>query len=276
MKTDEFNWRSIDNLNIYGKFWAPDKDIRGIVCLVHGMGEHCGRYEHIGKFFCDNKIALVAYDQRGHGKSEGKRGHTPSYDHLLQGVDDLINKAKELFPEKSLVLYGHSMGGNLVLNYAMRKEPVLKGMIASSPWLRLAFEPPFIQVKLGQLMKGIYPGFSQSTKLDVKTISRILEEVKKYDEDPLVHDRISAMMFTSMYDAGLWALQHPEEMKLPLLHFHGTADQLTSYEASKEFAGKVNGDMTFKLFEGAYHETHNDLCRNEVFAMMKGWLEEHL
>src|SRR5688572_31125124 len=98
MKTEEFHWRSIDDLKIFGKCWSPDKDIKGVVCLVHGMGEHCNRYEHLGKFLCDNGIALVAYDQRGHGKSEGKRGHTPSYEHLLQEVDNLIKKTRELFP----------------------------------------------------------------------------------------------------------------------------------------------------------------------------------
>jgi alpha-beta hydrolase superfamily lysophospholipase len=175
-----------------------------------------------------------------------------------------------------LVLYGHSMGGNLVLNYAMHKKPVLHGIIASSPWLRLAFEPPAMKVKLGRWMKKIYPAFSQSTGLDTKAISRIPIEVKKYEEDPLVHDRITAMMFTSVYDAGIWVLQHPEEMELPLLIYHGTADRLTSCEASKEFAEKLKCEVTFRQFEGAFHETHNDLCREEVLALLKTWVEEHL
>lgn len=276
MNTDEFHWRSFDDLNIYGKYWAPEKEIRGVVCLVHGMGEHCNRYGFVGKFLSDHGIALIGYDQRGHGKSEGKRGHTPSYDLLLQGVDNLIHKAKELFPELPIVLYGHSMGGNVALNYAMQKKPVLNGVIASSPWLRLAFAPPAIQVKLGHWMKKIYPAFSQSTHLDAQAISRIPEEVKKYENDPLVHDKITAMMFTSVYDAGLWALNNPEEMELPLLHFHGSADKLTSCDASIEFTGRVKGVVTFKIFEGAYHETHNDTCREEVLQLIKNWVEERL
>ncbi len=276
MNTDEFQWRSIDDLNIYGKYWAPDNDVKGVVCLVHGMGEHCERYAHVGEYLVKHDIALVAYDQRGHGKSDGKRGHTPSYDHLLQGVENLIYKGRELFPEIPLILYGHSMGGNLVLNYTIRKKPVLSGLIVSSPWIRLAFEPPAIKVKLGRWMKKIYPAFSQSTELDTKTISRIPEEVKKYEDDPLVHDRITAMMFTSVYDAGLWALDNAQEIETPLLIFHGSGDQLTSHQASKELAGRAQGDVTYKLFDGAYHETHNDLCRNEVLALLKSWIEEHI
>jgi alpha-beta hydrolase superfamily lysophospholipase len=275
MRTDIFHWRSLDNLLIYGKSWAPESEIKGIVCVVHGMGEHCGRYEFVGKYLCDNGIAVIANDNRGHGKSEGKRGHTPSYELLLQNVHNLTQKAKELFPECPLILYGHSMGANLILNYAMRKKPVLNGVIASSPWLRLAFEPPAIKVALARIMKNIYPAFSQSTELDTKAISRIPEEVKKYEEDPLVHDRITAMMFSSLYDAGLWALQHPQEMELPLLIFHGSGDRLTSHEATKEFAGKVKGDVTFRLFEGGYHELHNDLNREGVLALIEGWAKEH-
>jgi alpha-beta hydrolase superfamily lysophospholipase len=276
MDTDEFHWRSIDELNIYGKYWAPDKDIKGVVCLVHGMGEHCNRYGHVGKFLSDHGIALIGYDQRGHGKSEGKRGHTPSFDHLLQGIDNLIHKAKELFPELPLVLYGHSMGGNLVINYAIDRKPILNGVIASSPFLKLAFEPPAIKVKLGELVKNIFPAFSQSTGLDAKAISRIPEEVQKYENDPLVHDRITAMMFTSVFAAGLQALQKAEEIELPLLLFHGSGDKITSFDASKEFAAKVKNDVTFREFEGAYHETHNDLCREEVLNLIKNWVEERL
>ncbi len=276
MNTDEFRWRSIDNLNIYGKYWAPENDVRGVICLVHGMGEHCNRYEHLGNFFSDKNIALIAYDQRGHGKSEGKRGHTPSYEHLLQGVENLLYKAKELFPEQPLILYGHSMGGNLALNFAMRKKPVLHGVIASSPWLRLAFEPPAIKVKLGQWMRKIYPAFSQSTELDAKAISRIADEVSKYEKDPLVHDRITAMMFTSVYEAGNWAMENTEELELPTLIFHGSGDQLTSHQASREFAGKVQGDVTFQLFENAYHEIHNDTSKAELLQLLEKWVEEHL
>lgn len=275
MKIEELNWRTIDHLKISGRRWVPQKDVKIVVCLVHGMGEHCGRYDFMGKFFAGRGIALMAYDQRGHGKSEGKRGHTRSYDALLQDVDDLITKAKELFPGKPLILYGHSMGGNLVLNYTIRKKPMLNGVIASSAYLKLAFEPSAFKVKLGQWMRNIYPAFSQPTGLDTKALSRIPEEVKKYEEDPLVHDKISAMMFISLRDAGLWALENAGEMHLPVLIFHGTTDRITSHQASMEFAGKIKGDVTFKSFEGAYHETHNDLCREEVLAMLKEWIETH-
>lgn len=276
MTEKEFSWKTIDDIELYGKYWATEGHVDAVVCLVHGMGEHCNRYAHLGKFLAEDHIALIGFDHRGHGKSGGKRGHTPSYDHLLQGVDELVDKAMEFFPETPIFLYGHSMGGNLVLNYALQRKPQINGVIASSPWIKLAFDPPKIQVKMGKLVNKIYPAFTQSTNLDTKAISRIEEEVKKYEEDPLVHDNISTMFFLSAYEQGLWALKHAGEFTLPLLIYHGTGDQLTSYKATEAFANKVNNDVTFKLFEGAFHEIHNDLDQKELFELMKSWIRSHL
>lgn len=276
MREEEFHWKTTDGLQIYGRYWAPDDNIKGVVCLVHGMGEHCSRYAHVGKLLVEQGIALISFDQRGHGKSEGKRGHTPSYELLMQSIDDLLAKAAEYFPQTPIVLYGHSMGGNLVLNYVLKRKPQIKGVIASSPWLRLAFEPPAIQVKLGEIVNKILPAFTQSTKLDASTISRIPEEVKKYKDDPLVHDKISTMFFISVKTQGEWALANASKLRLPLLIFHGTGDLLTSYTASKEFVDNTSKeDVTLKLFDGAYHEIHNDLNQKDLFDLVTRWLDSH-
>ena len=122
----------------------------------------------------------------------------------------------------------------------------------------------------------VWPGFSQSTKLDTKAISRDPEVVKAYEDDPLVHDKITSSFYLSAYQAGLWALDHADEIHLPLLLFHGTEDQLTSYEASKEFAKKAGDFVTFRLFNGAFHEIHNDLCKQELFDLMINWLDSRV
>lgn len=274
MKVQEFNWKTADGLKLYGKYWSPDEDIKAVICLVHGMGEHVNRYVPLAEFLANNGYAVIGFDQRGHGKSEGKRGHTPSYDLLMTSIDDLIQQATEKFPGVPKVLYGHSMGGNLVANYVLKKNPAIAGVIISSPWLKLAFDPPAIQVSLGKVVNKMFPGFTQSTKLDTKAISTLADEVKKYEDDPLVHDKISTMFFLSVHEQGLWALEHAAEFHLPLLMFHGSADQLTSSKASREFADKVKTNVTYKLFEGAFHETVNDFTRSQVFALVKDWLDE--
>ena len=273
MKVQEYYWKTTDGLKLFGQYWTPDNDIKGVICLVHGMGEHIGRFHDFAEFMAQAGYATIGFDHRGHGKSEGKRGHTPSYELLLDGVAGLLNKADEVFPGKQQVLYGHSMGGNVVANYVLKRKPVIAGVVMSSPWLKLAFDPPAIQLKLGKLVNSIFPGFTQSTKLDVDAISRVPEEVKKYQNDPLVHDKISTTFFLSVHDQGLWALEHASEFPLPLLIFHGSADKLTSAPASQEFAGKIKKNVTLKIFEGAYHETHNDTTRLEVYTLVKNWLD---
>lgn len=275
MKTQQFDWKHADGIKIFAKYWAPDTKPKAVIAMVHGMGEHCQRYEKWAKRFTDIGYAFVAFDHIGHGKSEGKRGHVKSYDSLLQSVDQLLAKVGEFFPGLPVVLYGHSMGGGVVLNYAIRNPKAnIKGLIASSPWLKLAFEPPAIQVALGKLVKNILPALTQSTKLDVNAISRDPKEVEAYTKDTLVHDKISTMFFIEAYQAGLDAISDAGKLKFPLLLFHGTSDKLTSYKASEEFSKKVVAPIQFELFEGAYHEIHNDLDRDKLFKLISTWLND--
>ena len=239
--------------------------------MVHGMGEHCLRYEHVAKAFNKAEYSVYSFDHRGHGRTEGKRGHTPSYDHLLDTVEDALKRASMENADKPIFLYGHSMGGNVVLNMALRRKPEIKGVIASSPWLKLAFEPPKLQVMLAKVVKGVLPGLTQPSKLDVNSISRDKEEVKKYSEDPMVHDRISTIFFLSAHEAGLYALEHAKEFGYPLYIFHGTEDKLTSHDASKQFA-EARPASNWKSWVGLYHECHNEPEKEEVLDSMIEWV----
>ncbi len=274
MEHRDLKWQSSDGIDIYGQCWLNDAKSKAVVCIVHGMGEHSGRYTHVAKYFVDAGYSVIAYDQRGHGKSDGKRGHTPSYDLLLDGVTDLLKQAEKIAPGVPKFIYGHSMGGNVVLNYALRRKPEVAGIIASSPYLKLAFDPPAIKVAAGRLVNNILPGFTQSTELDATAISRDKKVVDAYLNDPLVHDKISARFFVEVHSAGLWAIEHASEMKLPLLLFHGTEDKLTSPEGSKEFADKVKENCTFRLWDGFYHETHNEPEKEEVLKYIVTWLDQ--
>jgi alpha-beta hydrolase superfamily lysophospholipase len=141
--------------------------------------------------------------------------------------------------------------------------------------LKLAFQPPASQVTLGRLMNGIAPGFIQHSKLDTKGLSHDQVVVTAYENDPLVHDKISARLFVAMYESGLWALEHAAEFPLPLLLMHGAADPITSVKASQEFAEKACKKTTLKVWNGLYHEIHNELEKAEVFNFMLDWLQKH-
>lgn len=276
MKIREFNWKSADGLGLYGKYWAPDSNVKAVIALVHGLGEHINRYDSLASELVNAGYAVIGFDQRGHGRSEGQRGHAPNYELLLQGIDDLLHKAGEFFPEIPVFLMGHSMGGQLVLNYSLNRQPNVKGVIASSPFLKLAFDPPAWKVKLGKLVLNIFPALPQSTELETAAISQLPEEVKKYETDRLVHKRITPAMYFSLMDKAEYALQHAHEFRQPLLLYHGTADRLTSSEGTAQFATRVKGDITLKLFQGGYHETHHDVNRDELVTLLINWLNSKL
>jgi len=275
MQHIEFTRQTSDGVQLYFQGWQPDTAPKAIVCLVHGLGEHSGRYTHVAAALSDVGYALFGFDLRGHGKSGGPRGHTPSYDALMDDIGCLLDEAAKRYPGLLRFLYGHSLGGGLVLNYALRRKPPVAGVIATSPWLRLAFAPSGMMVALAKIMDRLSPTFVQSNGLSTRDLSHDPEVVRAYEADPLVHDRISARLGMTMLTAGEWAIAHAAEFPLPLLLVHGTADRITSAQGSQEFANKVPGDCTLKLWEGLYHETHNEPEKAGVLAFMVDWLKKH-
>lgn len=275
----DFNWRTgTDQLKIYGQVWQPlpGNEVKAVIALVHGMGEHSGRYRRFAEYLTGKGIAIISYDQRGHGKSEGKKGHITHYNQLLDGIDELLERTRLQFKDKPVFLYGHSMGGNLVLNYALKKPHKVKGLIVTGPLLRLAFEPPIIKVKLAYLMRNLYPSFTLGTNLNTEHLSRDKDVVKAYQKDRLVHDRISSSFFINTYEAGLYALQHANELKVPTLLMHGGEDKITSADASEEFSKKARVVCDFVRWEGMYHEIHNEPEKEAVLDQVGDWIFKQL
>lgn len=266
------NWASADGLALVGRCWEPEGEPRAVVCLVHGLGEHCGRYDHVAAALNEAGYAVLACDKRGHGRSGGKRGVIPSYEALMADIDLLLAQAEQRFPGKPRFLYGHSLGGNEVLNYALRCKPDLAGVISTSPGLRTAFQPPALQLAAGRLMNRLWPAFTLPNGLELAAISRDPAVVAAYQADPLVHDRLSARLGVSLLETGEWAIANAGQFPLPLLLMHGTADRLTSHEASQAFASKAP-TCTLKLWDGLYHETHNEPEKQEVIGFVVDWLD---
>jgi len=276
MKHTEFRFKTFDGLQLFAQSWQPETKSRAVVCLVHGMGEHSGRYGHVADRLTKAGHIIFAFDLRGHGRSKGQLGHSPSYEALLNDIDFLLGEAEKHFPQLPRFLYGHSLGGNLVLNYVLRRQSHLKGVIATDPWLRLAFEPPRFKIILAQITNYIWPSFSQKNGLDTKVLSRDPEVVHAYENDPLVHDHISSRMFIGIYQSGYWALEHASEFSLPLLLMHGGDDKIISVKASHEFANTKTKNCTLKIWDGLYHEIHNEPEKEEVFKFLIDWLDKEV
>lgn len=271
MNADTFSWQTPDGLNIHGLHWKQDNP-KAVVGFVHGMGEHAARYEPIAEAYAKEGIACMGYDRQGHGQSDGPRGHIVSYEAIIQEIKTLVSHMRRVYGDKPVFLYGHSMGGNLVLYYLINEEVQVDGVIASSPWIELAFKPSAIKVQGGKLMRSLLPKLSMKNELDPKHISRDPAEVQAYMDDPLVHDKITPNTGVFMLEKAALLNEFSGEISKPLLIIHGTGDQIISFDASKRFAERVSGPVTFQSWEGGYHELHHDLCRAEVVQFTLDWL----
>lgn len=270
--SQNFQLATTDGLTLVGTYQKPLHEIKGVIAIIHGMGEHFGRYRHVAQFFANAGYATIGIDHRGHGRSEGKRGHAPSLDHLMDNIALLLKKAGELFGDLPLVLYGHSLGGNLAANYVLRRKPKLKGLVLTSPYLKLAFSPPGWKVALAKGLAKILPSTTLPTELEEAALSRNQNVVKDYRNDPLVHDKMSASFFAAVHPAALYAIEHAGELRVPTLVMHGTGDRITSPEGSKEFAQNNTQFVTLKLWESLYHETHNEPEKDQVLNYIIQWL----
>lgn len=263
----------IHNTNLHGQYWHGEM-VKDVVVLVHGMGEHKLRYEKsVITHLVNDGYAVVAFDLYGHGNSDGKRGHAPSYEALLDAVQGLLEKTGVLFPNKNIILYGHSLGGNIVVNYVLRRSPNLKGVILSSPFLRLAFQPPKWKVLMGKILLKLLPSITLPSEVDAKTISRDPYEVERYKIDPLIHNKISPIYVFPVIEAGKWAINNAHKLNINTLVLHGTGDKLIDHNGSVAFCENTK-NTKLQLFENGFHELHHDLCKKEFIESVLNWLNK--
>lgn len=257
---------------IFVRHWKSDTP-KAIIVAAHGMGTHSGRFEAIAQSMAKSGYASFCYDHPGHGNSPGKRGHIESYDQLLDTYQQVLDYAKSLYPDLPVFLFGHSMGGNVVLNFILRRKPEAAGAVISSPWIKLAFNPPFFKMVLAKMVVNLFPALRQSSKLNVIYISHDPEVLRTYGNDPLIHSYITPRFFLETSKAGLYALEHAAELPIPVYLFHGTEDHITSFAASKEFASKSEM-CTFREWPGCYHEVHNEWVKEELMKSQVEFLNE--
>ena len=269
----ETQLKSSDGLSLYAWTRRPSAKPKGVIAHVHGMGEHSRRYDHVTQYWDDHGYASAGFDLRGHGRSEGQRGHTPSYEQLMDDIALFLDWVMSELPGLPVTLYGHSMGGNLVLNYVIRRQPFIAGVVASAPYLRLAFEPPAWKVRMAEWIRWIVPTFSQSTGLELAALSRDPAVIARYQADPLVHDRITVTFFAEVHAAGETIIDRAAELMIPALVMHGSADRLTSPAGSLDFVDESSGKAILKVWEGFYHELHNEPGWEAVPAHVLDWMK---
>lgn len=268
---------SSDGLRLHLCQWEIDNCENGkTIVLIHGLGEHIGRYKHVASFFNRNGWNVYGYDQRGHGKSEGKRGHTPD---LEFNLDDL-KRVIESIESDTVVVYGHSFGGNVLANFLLSEKhrefinSHISAAVLSNPWLQLYNKPQWIERSLAKFVSNFVPSFTQSSKIDATELSYLPEVATEYLNDPLNHDRISVRLFSHFFNAGLRAIKNSGRLSVNTLVFHGEDDKIISPEGSKEFAKNAGEKATLKLYPNTKHEPHNDQSSCAILTDVNNWLNK--
>jgi alpha-beta hydrolase superfamily lysophospholipase len=272
MRYEEFELQAGGQQSRFARAWTPRGDKSGWIGIVHGLGEHSGRYHEVAEHFCRAGFEVIAFDLIGHGRSGGPRGHVSDYDMLLEDVDALVGELKRRGGRGPCWLYGHSLGGNLVLNFALRRGPGLSGSVVTSPLLLPVVPPPWWKRLLATALNRVVPRAVFSAGIDPTDLSHDAQAVQRYRDDPLVFGHVSVRLGVQMLAAGRWALQHADELALPTLLMHGAADRLTSAEASREFARRAGPVCTLRIWPDLFHELHWETQRTEVLDAALDWM----
>ena len=263
------------SIELYGKLCIPDGQMRALVIVVHGIGEHCGCYDSLSEKFVRQSVGLLVFDLRGHGHSPGLRGHT-SIRLIHDDLREIIQSMNKRFPDLPVVLFGHSMGGLIVLSYVINKNVAVQGIIASSPWLKLVRPPSSLLVRLAGWTSCVTPWITVSTGIKASQLSQDGIVTKSTKTDPLLHKKISIGLFFDLWKNGKFILHNKHQLHIPLLVMHGTADPLTSYQASKTFAQNAEGNVIFKKWHGMRHDLLNDAGNEVVFQYVMKWLTKNV
>ncbi len=261
-----------DGRKVFFNHWTTEGEKKGTILLVHGLGEHSGRYHHVAEYFTARGFEFLAPDTFGHGKTEGPKGYTKSMEDYLDLIDFTLEKCGLNDTGLPNILYGHSMGGLIALMYEQKRTGSFSAMMITSPALAPGFKVPALKLLAGKIGKAIMPSLTQPNGLEVRHLSHDQDVINAYLNDPLVHDKLSALVGMGILEWGEWYQNHAESVIIPTLVMQGTEDKITNFKINKEKFTQMDGDIQFVEWPGYFHELHNEDKKRDVFDKMYEWL----
>jgi alpha-beta hydrolase superfamily lysophospholipase len=270
---DEAWFEGADGIRLLERSWLPAGAPKAVVVVVHGYAEHCGRYDYVGETLAKAGYAVHAYDQRGHGRSQGERALVRSMDEYLDDLDVFVERVAARHEARlATFMVGHSMGGAIVALHAIERRPGVRGVLlsgAAGGAERLGWRGRLITL-LGRLLQKL-----PLVTLDAATVSRDPEVVRLYDADPLNYrGKMKAGLLRALILGGRRIARGRGSMGYPLLIMHGTEDALVPHDGSVRLYEQASSpDKTLKLYDGLYHEIFNEPERDAVLADVVAWLD---
>jgi alpha-beta hydrolase superfamily lysophospholipase len=256
--------------------WRPE-EAWGVLLLVHGYAEHSGRYEDLGSWFAGRGLAVEAYDQRGHGRSEGARCHVDRFGEFLDDLDRVLERVREEHPELPIVLLGHSMGGLVVSAFLADRRPTVAAAVTSGAALSVGPGVSRGRVMAARVLRRLAPRLALGSGLDPAGLSRDAEVVQRYLDDPLVYRTMTTSLAAELLGAIPEVAKRAVEVQVPLLMLHGSEDPLCPIEGSRAFHGGVRvPGSAFRAYPGLLHEIFNEPEREQVFEDLLAWVRATL
>ena len=264
--------RTRDGLDLVLRHWPAPVPARGTILIVHGLGEHIGRYAHVAAHLTARGWDVNGYDQRGHGASPGKRGALRAADDLLDDLARVIGAVRAASPARPFVLLGHSMGGLVAAQFVAESRGAVDALVLSSPALDAGLSlAQRLQLAVGH---ALVPDLAMSNQLDPNMISHDPAVVRAYVNDPLVHDRVTARLARALVNGGKTVLARAGRWPVPTLLLWAAEDRLVSPRGSAAFAAAApTAALRAKCFEGLYHEILNERDAAPVFDALDRWLD---
>lgn len=271
------SFTTVDGYTLFTRWWTPEVETKAIVLLIHGYAEHSGRYQHVAQTFIGEGAAVYAYDQRGYGRSDGRRAYVDYFEQYLADLDQFRSYVRARTPDVPVFVFGHSMGGLVTVLYSLTHTPDFSGLLLSSPALEVNPDlAPWLR-RISRWLGWYFPSLP-TVRSPQASISRDPAVVEEANSDPLnYHGRTRARTGAELLRAGEEARSRLHEIDTAFIVIHGTADVLATPEWSwRLYERAASDDKTLEMYEGLYHETFNEPEKEQVLADLSDWLRERM
>lgn len=268
---EELTFEGTDGIQLFARLFRVNAPKASLV-IVHGFGDHSGRYIEMAEYLVKAGIAVLAYDQRGAGQSPGLRMHINEWSEYRDDLTLAQAFLSNIYPTTPVFLFGVSMGGAEVLEYVIMTDTLPRGVISSAPGLGTTTVSPMI-VLIGKLFSGIAPKKHIKVGLDDENLSRIPDVVQAWLDDPLTQGKVTMRWGTEFMNAQKRILRSPKDFHCPLLLVYGDGDKTVPHQPIKEFYTNIaQVDKTLQIFPGGRHDLQHDLCKDEIFLLYRDWI----
>lgn len=277
MEHSDGTFMGVRGLSIYYQAWLPEGDPKAVIIIVHGLGEHSGRYDNLVNHMVPLGYALYGFDLPGHGKSDGVREFIEEFEDYADTLTTYRKMVEGWQPGKPIFLLGHSMGGLITTDYLIDHSHDFKGAVISAPAITVPDNINQMTITLGKVLSKIAPKMGVMA-LDANLISKDPTVVKKYVQDPLVfHDKTTARLSAELLKAMLRVDEDMEKITVPFIAVQGSEDQLANPHGAKMLHERAGSqDKSIRIYDGLYHEVFNEPERDQVLADVASWLNARL